>query len=257
MLTDSPPRKANRAGFLESERIKTLNLPQDGRLLGIAKSLESAIDTPNPMRDVSIPNCRAHGRETAAYSLEEELKMLSVLAEPARTIVGTAAFSGLRWGSYAASNGRITWVPRFEWRSRFTTALPPRPSPEASRASVPVIAPLKKLLAEHRARSGNPQTASIFAARNGRSMSMNNVLNREILPTLKAAGIPWKGWHAFRRGLATNLHALGVDDLTIQRILRHSNVAVTQKCYIKTLPEQSVAGMRRLEVALNEVSRVQ
>ena len=100
-------------------------------------------------------------------------------------------------------------------------------------------------------------TRRSVSARNGSSMSMNNVLNREILPTLKAAGIPWKGWHAFRRGLATNLHALGVDELTIQRILRHSNVAVTQKCYIKTLPEQSVAGMRRLEAALNEVSRVQ
>jgi len=32
----------------------------------------------------------------------------------------------------------------------------------------------------------------------------------------------WHGWHAFRRGLATNLHALGVDDKTIQAILRHS-----------------------------------
>jgi site-specific recombinase XerD len=38
----------------------------------------------------------------------------------------------------------------------------------------------------------------------------------------------WHGWHAFRRGLATNLHALGVDDKTIQAILRHSNVSLTQ-----------------------------
>jgi hypothetical protein len=37
-------------------------------------------------------------------------------------------------------------------------------------------------------------------------------------------------------------------------VLRHSNVAVTQKCYIKTLPEQTVASMRRLEAALNEAS---
>jgi len=29
------------------------------------------------------------------------------------------------------------------------------------------------------------------------------------------------GWHSFRRGLATNLHALGVDRKTIQAILRH------------------------------------
>ena len=43
MLTDAPPRKANRGGFLESDRIKTLDLPQDGRLLTIADSMESAM----------------------------------------------------------------------------------------------------------------------------------------------------------------------------------------------------------------------
>jgi len=56
----------------------------------------------------------------------------------------------------------------------------------------------------------------------------------------------WRGWHAFRRGLATNLHDLRVDDKTIQFILRHSNVAVTQKCYIKSLPKQSQAAMEQL-----------
>ena len=43
MLTDSPPSKKNRAGFLESDRIKTLDLPQDARLLAIAQSIESTM----------------------------------------------------------------------------------------------------------------------------------------------------------------------------------------------------------------------
>ena len=43
MLTDAPPRKANRAGFLESDQTRTLDLPQDGSLLTIAKSIESAM----------------------------------------------------------------------------------------------------------------------------------------------------------------------------------------------------------------------
>ena len=43
MLTDAPPRKANRAGFLESDRIRTLDLPHNGRLTAIAKSIESAM----------------------------------------------------------------------------------------------------------------------------------------------------------------------------------------------------------------------
>jgi hypothetical protein len=43
MLTDAPPRNANRAGFMESDRIRALDLPQNGRLLTIAKSIDSAM----------------------------------------------------------------------------------------------------------------------------------------------------------------------------------------------------------------------
>ena len=38
----------------------------------------------------------------------------------------------------------------------------------------------------------------------------------------------WRGWHAFRHGLATNLHALGTPDKEIQVILHHSNISVTE-----------------------------
>ena len=42
MLTDSPPRR-NRSQFLESDRIKTLDLPANEALREIAKNLESAM----------------------------------------------------------------------------------------------------------------------------------------------------------------------------------------------------------------------
>jgi len=38
----------------------------------------------------------------------------------------------------------------------------------------------------------------------------------------------------------------------IQRILRHSHVAVTQACYIKTASEDAKAAMQKLETALND-----
>jgi integrase len=63
----------------------------------------------------------------------------------------------------------------------------------------------------------------------------------------------WRGWHAFRRGLATNLHELGVDDKTIQAILRHSSVEVTRKCYIKTLPKQTTDAMEQLNAHLTSI----
>lgn len=43
MLTDAPPRKANRAGFLDSDQFHNLELPQNGNLTGIATTLESSM----------------------------------------------------------------------------------------------------------------------------------------------------------------------------------------------------------------------
>jgi hypothetical protein len=44
MLTDTPPRKSH-AGFIESDRITTLDLPPEGDLPEIAKRLESAMQS--------------------------------------------------------------------------------------------------------------------------------------------------------------------------------------------------------------------
>jgi hypothetical protein len=43
MVTDTPARKSDSAGFLESDRIKTLDLPQDGYLPRITRSIEEAM----------------------------------------------------------------------------------------------------------------------------------------------------------------------------------------------------------------------
>jgi hypothetical protein len=43
MFTDAPPRKTNREDFLKSDRIRTLDLPQNGGLLPSAKSIEVAM----------------------------------------------------------------------------------------------------------------------------------------------------------------------------------------------------------------------
>jgi integrase len=66
----------------------------------------------------------------------------------------------------------------------------------------------------------------------------------------------WHGWHAFRRGLSTTLHRLGVPDKDIQQILRHASVGVTQESYIKTATPDALSAMRLLErvVSLPDIS---
>ena len=81
----------------------------------------------------------------------------------------------------------------------------------------------------------------MFANGKGKPTNLNNVLNRQILPALNRCGIcresklthvaaqnshkytrdgslaQWRGFHSFRRGLASTLYGLGVDDVMISR----------------------------------------
>ena len=109
--------------------------------------------------------------------------------------------------------------------------------------------PATQLAAYGKAR-GNPITGPIFANTFGRPLDLEWLYRHDMQEVLKKAGVSWAGWHAFRRGLASNLNRLGVDDSIIQSILRHSTVATTQTHYIKTARPDAVAAMRQLSESL-------
>jgi integrase len=206
----------------------------------------------NPVTLASIPLSAPKGKEREAYTLEEIEAMLRILPEPAATVVETAAWTGLR----ASEIRGLTWecltlspdesmacleVRRSIWRSHVG-----EPKTERSKAPVPVVPQLAARLAAHRRACGNPASGPIFVNGRGNPLSLDALYWRQMRDVLKKAGIQWKGWHGFRRGLASNLNRLGVDDSVIQAILRHSNVAVTQRCYIKTTSQDAVLAMQKL-----------
>jgi len=90
----------------------------------------------------------------------------------------------------------------------------------------------------------------------GGALDLDNLADRVIKPVFKANGLEWKGWHAYRRGLATNLHELEVPNKVIQAILRHEDVSTTQRSYIKTVPQVTDA-MNRLEARIARAAVVQ
>jgi Phage integrase family len=98
---------------------------------------------------------------------------------------------------------------------------------------VPIIVPLRLLLD-----AVKPENASgwMFPNTIGGALDLDNLADRVIKPVFNAKGMKWEGWHDYRRGLATNLHELGVPDKVIQAILRHEDVSTTQRSYIKTVP---------------------
>jgi integrase len=203
------------------------------------------LDGINPMVDVSTPRA-PETQDTYAYSLDEVKRMLLVLQEPAKMVVLTAALSGLRkseirglrWEDFS---GKELSVNRSIWNSEVN-----EPKTMRSKAPIPVVKQLADALEEHRQRMGKLAVGPIFQAGNGKPLNLDNLVRRQIIPAISGTGVEWHGWHAFRRGLATTLHQLRVDDKTIQAILRHSNVGITMNIYVKSVAESQVSAMDAL-----------
>jgi integrase len=230
------------------------------------------LDGLNPIQDTSIPKVPEAEEDTYAYNLSEIKAMLTVLREPAWTVVLTAALTGLckselRGLTWDVFDGAQLSVKLSVWNS-FAN----EPKTKKRRAPIPIVKQLAQALEAHRLRMGKLAVGPIFQGGTGKPLNLDNLVRRVIVPALSPCtvckkledehkpeghvyqrdnSLPlWHGWHAFRRGVATNLHALGVDDKTIQAILRHSNIGITQNIYIKSVNESQVSAMDSLSEKL-------
>jgi|HubBroStandDraft_2_1064218.scaffolds.fasta_scaffold07002_3 integrase len=209
----------------------------------------------NPFKDVQLPKNRRPKKAGRYATLDSVIAMLKVLKKTdavAMRVVAVAAFSGLRKSEIQGlrwedlRDGEIH-VQRTAWR---TTKVEEGSKTEASLGTVPILKVLRKHIEAHR--DGFPSDGFVFVGEKmGKPLDLHNLANRVIRPALAAKNIPWCGWHGFRRGLASNLHALGVGDLDIMKIMRHSDVAVTRASYIKVPDAAKKAAMRKLDAALS------
>ena len=220
-----------------------------------AKRQGSLGNVPNPIQVVRIPRNGVHRplREpevTHAYTLSHIKQMLDRLPDPDRTIVAVFALTGLRAGEVTAldwtdwKDGYLS-VWKSDWEGQVTE------TKTSDQRLVPVIQPLRDVLQAYRVLTGNPQAGRIFEHK-GRRVSLRNRARegRRLRRILAQHGIPWYGWHAFRRGLATNLKDLGVPTSTIQAILGHRNPRTTEAHYIKTRQAELETAMGKLEAVL-------
>jgi integrase len=154
------------------------------------------------------------------------------------------------------------------------------PKTESSENTVPVLPILKSMLETYRLYlEGLPEDGNLgkdlkptdwmFAGeRRGTSMNLPNLVRRTIIPLLIRCSVchapkhlhdndnhpfeldesipKWKGWHAFRRSLGSNLYTLGVKPKVIQAILRHSDIATTLDFYVETPEAETREALDRL-----------
>jgi integrase len=214
---------------------------------------EGAFDGANPVDGVLIPRLAREPGQTHAYDLGQFLKILDLLPLLAKSMVATAAFAGLRqgelrgleWTDYTGSELAIN---RSIWMSVVNL-----PKTRASRDTVPVIPALAEILDEYRRAMGNPRVGMVFHSGNELPISIDKVGRRVIRPALAGTQLPWYGWHAFRRGLASNLYALGAQDKVVQRILRHSKPHVTRERYIKVFDRTVLEAVEKVQARIEEL----
>jgi integrase len=197
---------------------------------------------------------------------------LDVLEGAAKILVAVAAYSGLRrgeiialkWSDYDGETLSVRRNISFDEKGKMCVELP---KTAASQAPVFVGKQLIAILDDWKAKTVAEVGAEIdglwmFPAEFTRKVDHDpflldamrrapinpqNILRDGVVDELEKAGMEWRGFHAFRRGLATQLRAKGIPDIDIADALRHSDVAITRKSYIKRVPQRVVDAMKLLD----------
>jgi len=78
-------------------------------------------------------------------------------------------------------------------------------------------------------------------------LNLDQFAREVIRPTLRKAKIEWKGFHAGRRGLGTELRSLTGNSTAGRDVLGHATTQVTEGSYEHRLPEDAFRGMKLLE----------
>ena len=188
--------------------------------------------TYNPIRDAGWLKRVPRRPTPPVYTLDEVQQMLAVLDGVAALAVAVAFYGGLRpaeimglqWQDY---DGQYLHVKRTVWRNTVNEDC----KTEGSRASVPVVEPLRSMLDACKQSHGY-----ILVNRAGNPLSLNSLNNRVIRPTLRKHGITWAGFYPARRGVAS-LIADTSNPLLATGLLRHANPGVTLKHYVRANPD--------------------
>jgi integrase len=199
----------------------------------------------DPIRDASIPQ-GVKSVPRGAYDFDQVRKMLESLPYPERAIVAVAALAGLRQGEIQGLQWEDYDGHSIQVRRNCVFGQFGEPKTKDSAAPVPVTPLLAQILEEYRRKENNRTSGLMFHRDDGEWLSLQKVAER-MRPVLKKAGLPWYGWHGFRRGAASSLFALGVQGKTIQQVLRHSDLQTTMKYYVRSTEAAAAEALAGLD----------
>jgi len=206
----------------------------------------------NPIRDSKVLGKTLGHGDTESYTQEEIENIISALVDnqTAQLVMALSFFAGLRKGEIQSLQWGDFDADFIHVRRAVSRGVVGPPKSKRSLRSIPIIQPVRGLLMLHRAKASNG--VWVFPNSEGGPWDMADFANRIIKPTLRKAGIEWKGYHAGRRGLGTKLRALTGNSNAAKYMFGHTTTQVTEGHYEDEMPEEALRGMKQLEAAVTK-----
>src|SRR5262249_42457598 len=159
---------------------------------------------------------------------------------PCRTIVITAALTGMRIGEILALRwSRVDFATSsLSVTETFSDGNFGSPKTRSSRRVIPMSSTLKLVLDNHYSRSIVSPQDLVFQTGSKRSpLNPKNLYNRVLAPACDRAKLPRVSWHSFRHTNATLLAEVGESVKTAQSLLGHSDLETTLNTYMHVIPD--------------------
>ena len=148
-------------------------------------AIQQGLLTVNPVRHTKAGG-RTEKLDGETYSFAEIKTMCRYLPEPAKTVVATAAFTGMTRSELVRLRRKVINIDGRQYVGPLKT--------DARAGGIPVINVLQVALAAYRKKYPPMLTGYVFrSTRDGRSLNLDNLVRREILPVLGDHNVEWKG----------------------------------------------------------------
>jgi integrase len=201
----------------------------------------------NPVRDAMVLGKGLANGDTKSYTLEEMENVITALLDrvDAQLVMALSFFGGLRKGEIQGLQWPDIEADFIHVRRAFSRGVVGTPKSKKAIRSIPIIQPVRGLLKLWRAKAGD----GVWLVPNteGNAWDMADFANKIIKPALRKEGVEWKGFHAGRRGLGSELRAITGNSTAGRDVLGHATTQVTEASYEHRLPEVAIGALKQLE----------
>lgn len=230
-------------------------------------AIKDGIILDNPSRNIKSVKVTEKATEThhrALTSQEQALFMQELKNDFYYPYIALMLASGMRSGEVGAltwedidtKNNVIHITKTITRDSNGKNVIGQSPKTDSGYRDIPLTDTIKKILGEHKEKSGILpfKTNLIFSTVNGNIMD-NGIINRAIKNTLvrldkKGIHIEHFTSHALRDTFATRYIEQGGNMKTLQKLLGHGSITITMDLYAHVLPDTMQEEMQKINIAI-------